>query len=113
MNKIKFDEKIREITDKIVKNYKPEKVVMFGSFASGKQNKDSDIDLLIVKDSKKNRHEREVELRKIFFPSSIAIDFLVYTPAELEKKIKQEKNLFCEDIIKNGITLYANDRIHS
>jgi len=113
MNKIKFDEKIREIIDKIVKNYKPEKVVMFGSFASGKQNDDSDIDLLVVKDSKKSRYEREAELRKIFSPSSVAIDFLAYTPFELEKKIKQEKNLFFKDIIKNGITLYANDRIYS
>ncbi len=32
-----------------LKKYKPDKLVLFGSYAWGKPNKDSDIDLLIVK----------------------------------------------------------------
>ena len=47
MSKKEIDKKIAEITDKIVKEFKPEKIILFGSYAWGKPNKDSDIDLLV------------------------------------------------------------------
>ena len=41
-------DKIREVADKIALEYQPEKIILFGSFAWGTPNKDSDIDLFIV-----------------------------------------------------------------
>ncbi|MEK7658033.1 MAG: nucleotidyltransferase domain-containing protein [Patescibacteria group bacterium] len=52
-------EKIQEITNKIVKEYNPRKIILFGSYAWGKPTEDSDVDLFIIKDSFDRRIERE------------------------------------------------------
>lgn len=39
---------ISEIVERIVKEYKPKKVILFGSYAYGEPTEDSDIDILIV-----------------------------------------------------------------
>ena len=45
---------VRELIDALVEKYSPKKVILFGSYAWGKPSKDSDIDLFIVKDTRKN-----------------------------------------------------------
>lgn len=52
---------IQAIADVIAKQFKPEKIILFGSWAWGKPNAESDIDLMIIKKSKKRRIERERE----------------------------------------------------
>lgn len=42
---------IKDIKNTLVKNYKPEKIIIFGSYADGKINKNSDIDILIIKNT--------------------------------------------------------------
>ena len=44
---MKIHNEIKAMVDRIVKNYKPEKIILFGSFALGKPNIDSDIDLFV------------------------------------------------------------------
>ncbi len=45
---------IESITEQIVKHYKPEKIILFGSFARGEEKPSSDVDLLIIKKTEKN-----------------------------------------------------------
>lgn len=99
------DEKLREITDKIVKKHQPEKIILFGSYAWGKPGPDSDIDLFIIKDTN-NPRELARAIDRAIFPRQFPLDILVYTPSEVEKKIKEERNLFIEDIVKNGEIIY-------
>jgi predicted nucleotidyltransferase len=40
------------LAERIQSRYRPEKIILFGSYAWGKPNKDSDIDLLIIKKSR-------------------------------------------------------------
>jgi uncharacterized protein len=98
-------EKLKQITDKIVKEYKPEKIILFGSWAWGKPGPDSDVDLFIVKETK-NTRETAKEIDGSIFPRPFPIDIIVYTPSELEQSINQNRNLFIEDIVRNGQTLY-------
>lgn len=111
MDTVVTQEKIQEIAEKIAKEFQPEKIILFGSWAWGKPNQDSDVDILVVKESNKPRMEREREVRSIFFSAGIPIDILVYTASELKEKIDGDRNLFLEDIINNGKILYANDKI--
>lgn len=103
-----IDKKLKEITEKIVKEYKPEKIILFGSYAWGKPGPDSDVDLFIVKKTKEPSSKRIQALNEIFSRREIAMDFLVYTPSELEESVNKNRNLFIEDIVHNGEVLFAN-----
>ncbi|KKQ23502.1 MAG: hypothetical protein A3G45_01980 [Candidatus Staskawiczbacteria bacterium RIFCSPLOWO2_12_FULL_37_15] len=105
---MEITDKIKNIIDEIVRQYRPEKIILFGSFVWGNPNKDSDIDLFIIKQSQKSRIERQRELRlKLFGSDFPAMDILVYTPEEVEKSINEYKNLFIEDILRHGKVLYS------
>lgn len=69
---------------------------IFGSFACGKEQLWSDIDLIIVKDSNLPFIERPREFFDLL-DIGIPLDILVYTPDEFEK-IKKEKNGFWQEI---------------
>jgi uncharacterized protein len=99
-------EKIKEITDKIVKEYKPEKIILFGSYAWGKPGPDSDVDLFVVKNTQEPSLKRIKSLDKLFSRREFPMDFLVYTPSELEQSINQNRNLFIEDVVRNGRVLF-------
>lgn len=100
-----FQETIKHVVAKIAKEYKPEKVILFGSYAWGTPSPDSDVDLFVVK-----KTENVLDLsRKIdasIFPRSFPIDLLVYTPAQVEQRTKIG-DFFIEDILNSGIVLYA------
>jgi len=53
-----MEKKIKNITNQIVKRYKPEKVFLFGSFATGRAKKNSDVDLLVIKKTKERFTKR-------------------------------------------------------
>lgn len=97
--------KLKEITAKIVKEYKPEKIILFGSWAWGNPRKWSDVDLFIIKETDKKKWEREYELRLKLFPPGLALDLLIYTPKEIIRRLEIE-DFFVEDIIKKGKVLY-------
>ncbi len=98
---------IQAVADKIVKEFQPEKIILFGSYAWGTPHQDSDIDLLIVKDAEDTRNlARRID--DAIDPRSFPMDILVYTPAVLTKKIEHDRNLFLEGVVKNGITLYEH-----
>jgi len=105
------EQKIREITDKIVRGYQPEKIVLFGSWAWGTPHQDSDVDLLIIKEGDTSRIEREREVRALLFLCGVPLDILVYAPRELERSINNNRNLFLEDIVRNGRILYSKPNI--
>ena len=103
---MKHQKEIKKITDQIVKKYKPEKIILFGSYAWGKPTEDSDVDLFIVKKSGKRRIDRGRELRKMLFGNDFpAMDVLIYTPKELEKRISME-DFFIKEILSKGKVFY-------
>ncbi len=105
------EEEIQKLAEKIAKKYKPEKIILFGSFAWGKASVDSDIDLFIIKKTDKKKTERKLEVKKII-NGSFPVDVLVYTPKEVEHSINKDKNLFIEDILRNGKIIYDNSKIN-
>lgn len=78
-------EKINEVVERIVKNVQPEKVVLFGSYAYGEPYEDSDLDILVIKESVLPRHERVREIKKCLRGIKIPVDLIVYTPKEIDE----------------------------
>jgi len=55
---------IQDVLSKLVAEYAPQQVILFGSYAYGEPNEGSDIDLLIVKDTDKRPLERRMEVKR-------------------------------------------------
>lgn len=75
-------EQINEITDRIVRSFKPQKIILFGSYANGKPTEESDLDLLIIKDSDFPSRLQNRKVRKILSGLKIPVDAIVKTPEE-------------------------------
>lgn len=74
---------ISDIADTIARNMHPEKIILFGSYANGKPNSNSDLDLLIVMNTDMPRYKRASPIRLLFDPTPCPMDILVYTPEEV------------------------------
>ena len=70
---------ISNIVKRIATNTHPDKIFLFGSYATGQANEDSDIDLLVVKDTLEPRHKRSIEIQRLLKGSKLPVDILVYT----------------------------------
>lgn len=101
----KVNQNISEITDKIVKEIKPEKIILFGSFAWGKPHKDSDLDLFVVEKSELSKRQRQINIRRLFLDFEMPADALSFTPEEIENR-KKKNDLFVADILTKGKVLY-------
>ena len=99
---------ILEIVDQIKREYEPEKIILYGSYAYGKPTRDSDIDLFIVKDTDKRRVDRFVEVSRLIYEPGrhISISPLVYTPEEMEERLSLGDD-FVEEVLTKGEVLYA------
>jgi uncharacterized protein len=98
-------DKISEIVEIIAAGYNPEKIILFGSYASGTPNENSDLDLFIIKETNLPRPERTVQVRKMLFGAKIPIDLIVFTPKEIEES-KENKFSFINEVLTTGKTLY-------
>ncbi len=77
------EETIEAIVRAIAEKFSPEKIVLFGSYASGRPTPDSDLDLLVIMQTDLPRHKRAVPMRLLFRPVPCAMDILVFTPDEV------------------------------
>ena len=69
----------------IIRDYHPEKIILFGSYARGDAGPDSDADLLIVMNAVKNRRLRKIEILSRLAGIGLPKDIVIITPEELEK----------------------------
>jgi len=77
---------VKRITDELVKKYRPEKIVLFGSYASGAKTHDSDIDLFVIKKTNRPYSERVSKAyQAIHRVHDEPVDIVVYTPQEVKQ----------------------------
>ncbi len=80
---------ILDIVEKIKKEYEPEKIILFGSYAYGRPTEESDIDLFIVKDTDKRWVDRFVEVSRLIYKPGlhVSVSPMVYTPEEVKHRL--------------------------
>ena len=100
--------KINEIVSKIALHFDPDKIILFGSYASGNATNDSDLDLLIIQETELPRHKRSFDIQKSLKGSMIPMDILVYTIKEFEEE-RNQKNSFLHSLIQNSEILYERN----
>ncbi len=97
--------KIFDIVNRIATKFNPDKIILFGSYAAGTPNNDSDLDLLIIQDTELPPHRRSFDIQKFLIGSLVPMDILVYTNKEFEQEQK-EKYSFISSAIKTSKILY-------
>ena len=92
--------------ERIVSELKPEKIILFGSYAYGNPTPDSDVDLLVIMKTRAKEIERYVAVSNLLYPRQFPVDILVKTPKEMETEARKKGNFFMQEILKKGKVLY-------
>ena len=99
-------EEIRKVARQIVDKFHPQKVILFGSYAAGKPDEDSDVDLLVVMETEEPAIHAAARISAAI-DHDFPIDILVFKPSELQASLRR-KGVFATEVISKGITLYED-----
>lgn len=105
VSKDQFDKEIQNIVNQLVRLYKPEKIILFGSLANDQIKQGTDIDLFIIKSDVPKLGVDRIRQLDALIKYSLATDFIVYKPQELEQRLKLG-DPFVKTILKEGKVLY-------
>ena len=95
---------IDQVVEQIVEKFKPQKIVLFGSYARGNPRPESDVDLLVVMDTSLKDVRQAIEIcQKI--EHRFGLDLIVHTPTYLAERVKNS-DWFLRDVLKEGKVLY-------
>jgi len=100
--------KIRKIVADSAQRINPEKVILFGSYAYGKPDRNSDIDLLFIQNTSLSGISRSIWVSKNI-EHTFPIDIIVKTPAEIKKRLDMG-DPFYREIIKTGKIMYESSK---
>lgn len=102
---IGVQEKIQEMVRRIVVQFAPEKIVLFGSHAHGHADSDSDIDLLVIKPVTGSRRQERLAMRVALRGMGVAKDILLVTPEEVETS-RELPGTIIRSALREGKVLY-------
>ncbi len=106
-------EKLKPLIVEALMPLKPDKIILFGSYAYGVPNDDSDIDLFLLKDDLKLKDVRDykLELQKRLFGIQkkylLGIDMFVDSSERVNNRIKNIKDQFYKEILSKGKVIYG------
>ena len=95
---------------RIVAELKPEKIILFGSYAYGNPTPDSDVDLLVIMKTKAREIDRYLAVSNLLYPRQFPVDILVKTPKEIESDSRKKGNFFLREILTKGKVIYERPR---
>jgi len=96
---------LKKMVERMCQVGHPEKIVLFGSMARGEQHADSDVDLLVIEQTKLPRYKRASLYRRAIRGMCIAKDIVVYSPKEVAEW-EIVPNAFITTILREGQVLY-------
>ena len=97
--------KIRSFCDEVAKQFRPRKIILFGSYAYGRPTPDSDVDLLVIMPRTRHRGERMSLKIRHAVQRDFPLDLLVRTPADVAKRLRWG-DFFIREIMDKGKVMY-------
>lgn len=95
---------IKDLCRQIVVDFKPLKIILFGSYARGTSTADSDLDFLVVMPFKGRSVDQAIKIRRRI-STDMPLDLMVRTPQQIEKRLKMN-DFFIKEVINQGHVLY-------
>ena len=104
---MKENPELKLITECIVREYQPDKIILFGSWARGNADEQSDIDLLVISDREKElpRYKRGMYFRFLLSQLQSPKDILFYTHEDIERW-RGVPQTFVNTVLSEGVALY-------
>ncbi|WP_189152148.1 nucleotidyltransferase domain-containing protein [Streptomyces lacrimifluminis] len=103
------DQEIDSIVGRIVEVARPERILMFGSYAKGRATVNSDLDLLVVMPTDAPASMRASEVEPYLGGWAVPVDLHFVTVEELEEYGREEHH-FLHSVLQSGRTLYQRHR---
>ncbi len=97
---------IQTLADNIVREFHPEKIILFGSHARGDARTDSDVDLMVIIASDEHPSRTAADITNRVHPRNYALDLIVRSP-ETVRRIMQMNDWFMHEVMREGRVLYA------
>ena len=91
-----------------LRKYDPDRIIIFGSHARGEADEHSDLDIVIIKETKERFLDRLKAVYELVQPT-FALDVLVYTPGEFAE-LRKQGNPFIEMVLKEGVVIYEKPK---
>ena len=101
-------DEIRLYSDELAKRFRPQRIVLFGSHASHRATKDSDVDMLVVMSHKGPAATQAARIRQQV-RAPFALDLIVRSPEVLQKRLKLGDS-FLKAVMDEGKVLYESAR---
>ena len=101
---------IDQVVEQIVEKFKPQKIILFGSYARGNPRPESDVDMLVVMDTPLREVQQAIQIcQQIDY--RFGLDLIVHTPKYLAERVKKG-GWFLRDVLKEGKVLYEATTMH-
>ena len=95
---------IDQVVEQIVDKFKPQKIILFGSYARGNPRPESDVDMLVVMDTSLKEVQQAIQIcQQIEY--RFGLDLIVHTPKYLSERVKMG-DWFLRDVLKEGKVIY-------
>jgi len=95
---------IQQFSQALVREFHPQRVILFGSYARGTADEHSDVDLLVVMPHEGSPVKKSVEIRLRIRPP-FPLDILVRSPKKVRQRLAMGDS-FMREILEEGKTLY-------
>ena len=97
---------IQSFVDQVVRQFRPAKVILFGSYAYGQPTDDSDVDLMLIMPHKGPAAHMATRVR-LACPRSFPMDLIVRSPAEVRRRLARGDS-FLQDVTARGVVLHES-----
>lgn len=97
-------DEIRNFVSRIVQKFKPQKVILFGSFAYGNPAEASDVDILVIMDTPLRSVDQAIEIRRTL-KTTFPLDLIVRTPKQIKERLSLG-DFFVREVLTKGKVIY-------
>lgn len=95
---------VRELSARIASEFRPSKIILFGSLAEGRARAESDVDLMVIMPFAGRATDQCRRILERVTPR-LPVDLMVRTPAQVRRRVAQN-DFFLKDVLSKGKLLY-------
>lgn len=97
-------DRIESLSKQIAQEFRPDRIILFGSYAYGEPTDDSDVDLLVIMPFRGQSARKAAEILTRTVPE-FSVDILVRTQSQVRKRVAMD-DWFMQEIVEQGRVLY-------